>query len=123
MTIIENDFAPIKTQAPLHIVIGPEGQALTLADLPPAKTKRWVTKRKAVVVACIRAGLLSLEDACNRYSLSKEEFESWQHLIENHGIAGLRATRVQQYRPAWSVPAKPQKPRYPHLRIVSDRLS
>jgi hypothetical protein len=71
---------------------------LTEADLPPRDTKRWVTRRKAIVVAGVRSGLISLEDACLRYTLSVEEFVSWQRLIEKHGVPGLRATRIQHYR-------------------------
>jgi hypothetical protein len=52
------------------------------------------------VVAAVRCGLLSLEDACRRYNLSMEEFLSWQRLIESHGVPGLRATRLQDYRQA-----------------------
>jgi hypothetical protein len=47
----------------------------------------------------VRGGLLSLEEACTRYTLTIEEFLSWQHLIDRHGLAGLRTTRIQQYRP------------------------
>lgn len=79
-------------------VIGPAGQPLTIDDLPPPETKRWVIRRKAEVVAGVRNGLISLEDACNRYKLSAEEFISWQRLIDQHGVRGLRTTRLQQYR-------------------------
>ena len=79
-------------------VIGPDGSPLTIADLPPQGTKRWVIRRKAEVVAAVRGGLLSLEEACNRYTLTVEEFLAWQHAIDRFGLAGLRATRVQQYR-------------------------
>lgn len=79
-------------------VIGPDGSPLTLADLPPPGTKRWVIRRKAEVVAAVRGGLLSLDDACRRYTLTVEEFLAWQRAIDRHGLAGLRATRVQQYR-------------------------
>ena len=79
-------------------VIGPDGSPLTIADLPPPSTKRWVIRRKAEVVAAVRGGLLSLEEACQRYTLTTEEFLSWQFSIEQHGLAGLRATRIQQYR-------------------------
>ena len=81
----------------------PSGRAfggLTMADLPPPNTMRWVIRRKAEVVAGVRSGLISLEEACRRYKLSIEEFLSWQRLIESHGMAGLRATRLQDYRPA-----------------------
>ena len=79
-------------------VIGPDGSPLTIADLPPPSTKRWVIRRKAEVVAAVRGGLLSLDEACSRYTLTVDEFLSWQMSIDQHGLAGLRTTRLQQYR-------------------------
>lgn len=84
---------------PVAPLVAPAFQALSEADLPPPDTKRWVMRRKAEVVAGVRCGLISLEDACQRYRLSLEEFLSWQRLIERHGVGGLRATRLQDYRP------------------------
>ena len=60
-------------------VIGPDGSPLTIADLPPTTTRRWVIRRKAEVVTV-------------------EEFLSWQQSIDQHGLAGLRTTRIQHYR-------------------------
>jgi len=79
-------------------VIGPDGSPLTIADLPPMNTRRWVIRRKAEVVAAVRGGLLSLEEACQRYTLTVDEFLSWQMSIDQHGLAGLRTTRIQHYR-------------------------
>ncbi|GAB4132625.1 MAG: DUF1153 domain-containing protein [Rhodothalassiaceae bacterium] len=79
-------------------VIGPTGEPLTIDDLPPPDTERWVIRRKAEVVAAVRGGLLSLEEACRRYALSVEEFLSWQKAIDRNGLPGLRVTRVQKYR-------------------------
>ncbi|MBX3481142.1 MAG: DUF1153 domain-containing protein [Caulobacter sp.] len=79
-------------------VIGPTGTPLTLSDLPPSDTERWVIRRKAEVVAAVRGGLLSLDEACDRYRLTNEEFLNWQQSIDRHGLAGLRTTRLQQYR-------------------------
>ena len=79
-------------------VIGPTGAPLTLADLPPRNTHRWVIRRKAEVVAAVHGGLLTLDEACERYSLTNEEFLGWQKSIEQYGLAGLRTTRIQQYR-------------------------
>ncbi len=84
--------------APMNRVKGPGGRDLSLADLPPPGVTRWVTRRKAEVVAAVSGGLLSQKDACNRYDLSEEEFAGWQKLYSQHGRKGLRATRVQQYR-------------------------
>jgi Protein of unknown function (DUF1153) len=88
--------API-AQPTIKHVIGPDGRHLTLADLPSADTKRWVIRRKAAVVAAVRGGLLSLEEACSRYRLSPDEVLCWQHCIDHFGLAGLRTTRSQLY--------------------------
>jgi len=87
------DHKPRPTSIP-----GPDGRPMTIGDLPPPETKRWVVRRKAEVVAAVRGGLISLEEACERYTLSVEEFLSWHRLIERHGLAGLRTTRIQDYR-------------------------
>ena len=59
-------------------VVGPDGKTLTLADLPSPDIKRWVTRRKAEVVAAVRGELLTREEACERYGISSEEFEGWK---------------------------------------------
>jgi transposase-like protein len=69
-----------------------------MASLPPPNTKRWVVRRKAAVVAAVHSGEITIEEACRVYQLSKEELLSWERAFEIHGLAGLRATRVQQYR-------------------------
>lgn len=79
-------------------VLGPDGSPLTIADLPAPDTVRWVIRRKAEVVAAVRGGLLSLEEACDRYTLTVDEFLSWQASVDQHGLAGLRATKLQKYR-------------------------
>ncbi len=79
-------------------VFGPTGAPMTRDDLPPPTLKRWVTRRKAEVVMAVRAGVIGRDEACRRYGLTAEEFLSWQHLLEDHGLQGLRATRLQDYR-------------------------
>jgi hypothetical protein len=79
-------------------VIGPDGRRLTVADLPSRDTKRWVIQRKAEVVAAVRGGLLSVEEACKRYALNFEEFRSWERCIDSFGKKGLRTTWTQVYR-------------------------
>ena len=81
-----------------------------VTDLPVPNTKRWVPRRKAMVVNGVLSGAISLEEACRRYQLSVEEFRTWQRAIEAHGVPGLRATRFQIYR---DIPtAAPAKPTY-----------
>ena len=74
------------------------GVSTPFVELPPANTRRWVVRRKAAVVQAVRGGLISLDEACRRYALSVEEFLSWEHAIERHGLGGLRVTRLQEYR-------------------------
>src|ERR1700693_834134 len=102
-------------------VIGPDGSPLTIADLPAPGTMRWVIRRKAQVVAAVRGGLLSLEEACSRYVLTVEEFLAWQRSIDRHGLAGLRTTRIQQYRPVIPDPDVPWRRRSPRRPPARDR--
>lgn len=76
----------------------PGSESITLADLPPPGTTRWVVSRKAAVVAGVRAGLITIEEACRRYALSVEEFLSWKRLLDGFGVKGLRTTRIKEYR-------------------------
>jgi Protein of unknown function (DUF1153) len=79
-------------------VIGPLGEPLTLDSLPPPQTTRWVVRRKAEVVAAVSGGLLTVDEACQRYSLSLEEFTGWQRAVDRSGMPGLRVTRIKHYR-------------------------
>jgi hypothetical protein len=88
----------VQRQSRARYVIGPDGRVLTVADLPPRDTKRWVIRRKAELVAAVRGGLLSLEEACERYALTIDEFLTWQRTLDRYGLPGLRTTRVQDYR-------------------------
>jgi hypothetical protein len=97
----------------LYELLGGEilpGTSTAAMDLPPPDTKRWVARRKAVVVNAVRNGAISLEEVCRRYELSVEEFLAWQRAIDAHGVAGLRVTRLQIYRD--TPPARLAKPRY-----------
>jgi len=69
-----------------------------LTTLPPPDTKRWVVRRKAAVVYAVRNGSISLQEACRRYMLSREEFGAWERAVDRYGIPGLRVTRIQIYR-------------------------
>jgi hypothetical protein len=84
---------------PQKYVIGPLGNRMTIDQLPPPETERWVVRRKAEVIAAIRGDLISRADACTRYRISEEELRLWERAIDCAGIPGLRVTRVQVYRP------------------------
>ncbi|WGH78521.1 CtrA inhibitor SciP [Jannaschia ovalis] len=86
-----------KGQGP-HVVTLPDGTQMSRADLPPAGTSRWVARRKEAVVRGVQAGLISLDEAIDRYDLSREEFESWQSAMSRHGTNGLKSTLLQRFR-------------------------
>ena len=79
-------------------VIGPLGEPLTIDSLPDPSTTRWVVRRKAEVVSAVNGGLRSVDEACERYGLSLEEFASWQRAVDRSGMPGLRVTRIQHYK-------------------------
>lgn len=57
---------------------------MTPDTLPPANLGRWFITHKQQVVLAVRAGLITLEDACRRYALSIEEFVQWQEMTDRH---------------------------------------
>lgn len=66
--------------------------------LPAPHAKRWSAREKAAVVDAVSTGSLALEDACQRYALTTDEFRSWQEAVDRHGVAGLKAKMVQERR-------------------------
>lgn len=89
-----------------RVVLGPTGNPMTLEDLPPTNIQRWVARRKAELLAAIRGGLITQDEACKRYLLTPEELTSWERLIDKHGMLGLRTTRLQHYRSSLEAPSE-----------------
>lgn len=79
-------------------VIGPDGERMTKADLPPADTHRWVPRRKARIVAAVEGGLISRQMALERYGLTSEEYESWRSALQRFGMRGLCVTKTGNRR-------------------------
>jgi hypothetical protein len=61
--------------------------------LPPADTIRWSSRRKAAVIVAMLTGVITREQACERYLLSEEELAGWETAFERRGIRGLLVTR------------------------------
>ena len=70
----------------------------TFVYLPPPDTKRWTARRKASVVAAVLSSIITIEEVCQRYGLSVDEFRSWHIAMQRHGLQGLRITKLQNYR-------------------------
>lgn len=86
------------TDQKVTYIIGPTGERMTYDDLPPANTKRWVIRRKAEVVLAVTNGLISLEDACERYQITEEEFFSWKRALDYKGLNGLKVTKASNLK-------------------------
>ena len=76
--------------------IGQDGVHITLAGLPPRGLKRWLSHHKALVVAAVRHGLLTFGEACERYSLSVDEYLYWQRSFD--ASRPPAATTVRDHR-------------------------
>ena len=79
-------------------VVGPDGEKMTVADLPAPETRRWVPRRKARVVAAVEGGLISEEEAFERYSITAEEYDCWKAAMSKFGMRGLCVTQINRVR-------------------------
>src|SRR4051794_10154849 len=70
------------------------------SDLPLGSPQRWTARRKAAVIMAIRNKVISIWDACERYDLSTDELAEWKRDLDQFGVAGLRTTKIQNYRKA-----------------------
>lgn len=86
-----------KVDGPRSVTLA-DGSVMTLADLPPANTRRWVASRKASVVRGVAYGLISQSDALQKYQISQDEFHGWVRAVSEHGEDALKATAIQKYR-------------------------
>ena len=86
-----------KVDGPRAVTL-PNGKIMSRADLPAPQTRRWVASRKAAVVRGVTYGLISKDEALERYELSEEEFTQWVHAVAVHGENALKTTCTQIYR-------------------------
>ena len=87
----------IRAKGKVICVRGHDGSLLTPGSLPLPGI-RWVPRQKAVVVAAVRGGLITLEEACKRYELTRQEFDGWQRAIDRSGVRGLRMPPAKHHR-------------------------
>lgn len=87
-----------RMQGPASVLL-PDGRRMTRADLPAPDTRRWVASRKAAVARAVTHGLITAEEACDRYRLSVEELAAWCTACARDGESGLRATRQRRIQP------------------------
>lgn len=83
-------------------------------SLPPRDTTRWVASRKALVVAAVERGQISIEEAMARYCLSLEEFTAWQRALTRGGVKALRMASMAERQAEQRRMAEPLEPLTSH---------
>ena len=68
-----------------------------MPDIPQPTVRRWTMRRKAAIVEAVRGGWIPIEEVCQTYGVSVDEFLAWERDIDQFGAPGLRATRLQIY--------------------------
>jgi hypothetical protein len=99
-------YAVEPTSAPKRDVPDHHRAPAATAGAAPPRPDRWLPQRKAEVIAAVDGGVLSLDDALERYALTIEEYLSWQRGIREGGLAGLR---VYTERPMRNPPVRNPK--------------
>ena len=70
-----------------------------------------VSSQAAILIA-LRAGVMTREEACQRYFISEEELVRWEMAFDRVGIPGLRVATLHFYRRAAGldsvIPSRPQ---------------
>ena len=64
--------------------------AAAMPDLPSG-SERWTIRRKAAVIKAVRGGWVPIEEVCQLYTLSVDEFLAWERDIDRFGVYGLRS--------------------------------
>jgi len=80
-----------------------------LTFLRSPKPTRWVSRKKATVVIAVRAGLISLSDACDQYLLTVDEFATWEAAFDDEGLTGLQLKRCGR-KAQGSLPSQSRSP-------------
>lgn len=69
-----------------------------MPELPSPSTRRWTMRRKAAIIEAVHGGWVPIEEICQLYMISVDEFIAWERDLDRFGIQGLRTTRYQIYR-------------------------
>jgi hypothetical protein len=82
----------------------------------PSFRQRWTVRRKSAVIEAVRGGWVPIDEICQLYSLSIDEFLAWERDIDRHGVHGLRTTRYQVYRDTEAQKSVGTEPRPEHRK-------
>ena len=96
MTAIIHEFSPSIHNE--NASAAPSSESFEQVPELPKPNQRWTIRRKAAVLDAVRGRWLPIEEACEVYNISVDEFIAWERDLDHFGIPGLRSTRYQIYR-------------------------
>ena len=76
----------------------PSNDSIDAVPELPKSRQRWTARRKAGIIAAVRGGWVPIEEICEAYNVSADEFLAWELDIDRYGVLGLRSTPYQIYR-------------------------
>jgi uncharacterized protein DUF1153 len=76
----------------------PSDDPLNAVPKLPRPSQRWTPRRKEIVVEAVRGGWVPINEICDLYRISVDEFLAWERDLDRYGVPGLRSTRYQIYR-------------------------
>jgi hypothetical protein len=88
-------------------------------NLPKPGERVWGFRKKAAVVMAIRAGLLTRQEAFDRYSLSVEELAMWEAAFDEGGPQAITSKSIARLRLSRKAERSAQTD-VPHLSNVPD---
>ncbi len=98
MPITVKSIQKRKSGARSNAITLPDGNVMTREDILRQEFTRWTPSRKAAIVLAVQKGLFTLTEVKENWSISLDEFISWQKLFKEKGFAGLRSTYTNFYR-------------------------
>src|ERR1700728_1693169 len=89
--------------------------------LPPPSTTRWTAWRKRAVVIGVREGAISVNEASDRYNLSREELAHCSEAFNRRGIGGLLSKNRSPTRSTMS-PRRCRQHRHPPANLAPEEF-
>lgn len=71
-------------------VYGPDGEIITMSNLPKGLHSVWRWKNKAMILAAVHGGLVTMEEVARCYGFTKKELMEWAARVRTQGFSGLR---------------------------------
>ncbi len=66
-----------------------------MPELPSPCTRRWTMRQKVAIIEAVHGGWVPIEEVCQLYTISVDDFIAWERDVDRFGIHGFRTTRHQ----------------------------